>query len=200
MKKKLIIGMSLACAAILASTTALTLTHNKMLTAKAGGNERTLVLDKNVSLTTSGSYGSSSIGMMSVSTYQTSQLEDGYANAKLLCVYYPDYISNINTYGGFEQATVTSISISYKVAEAGTLQVKWGGRKGDGSLTSTSNSQYITEETLTVSDDVQTFTVAAGSNFIDNQTAGKNSGFPSVYLFGSIVVSLYNITINYTCL
>ena len=178
MKKKIFIGLSIGCAALLVGTATLALTHNNMLKAKAGTNERTLVLDGNLPVTIANFYGSSDIGMMSVSTYQVSQLEGGYANCKFLCVYYPGYISAIGTYGGFQ----------------------WGGVKETGSLISTSDANYYTEQSLTVSDSIQTFTVSAGSNFIDNQVAGRNTGFPSVFLGGSGVVSIYSVTINYTCL
>lgn len=200
MKKKIFIGLSIGCTALLVGAATLALTHNNMLKVKAGTNERTLVLDGNLPVTIQGLYGSSDIGMMSVSTYQVSQLEGGYANCKFLCVYYPGYISGIGTYGGFQQSTVTSVSVSYKVTEASTMTVKWGGVRENGSLISTSNADYYTEQSLTVSDSIQTFTVSAGSNFIDNQVAGKNTGFPSVFLGGSGVVSVYSVTINYTCL
>ena len=203
MKKKLIIGMSLACAAILASTTALTLTHNRMLTAKAGGNERTLVFDKDSEKSFSNNTATVSEGNMRIYSDFAFSLEDGlFTTASQSGHYFAIYYNQIvgdgyNVYQGFNEATVTSVTIKYQVNNGHNVYLCWGNLKED-----RSEMQYYggatTEFTCYGTVNPREDTIAAG-DFFDNQEAAKSSVYRAIAIRGTVGVKIYSVTVNFTC-
>jgi len=205
MKKNLIIGISLACAAILASTTALTLTHNKTLTAKAGGNDRTLVWDENDSVTLDQyNDGRAEDGMMGFYCRNAAQLSGGFISAKKLFIHHQDDngAASAPRYLGFSGSTVSSISISYKISSAENIMFRWSLLYTSTAINYDNEETRITKMALTPSEDVQTLTLAAGSNFIDEQASAKSSAYEviNIALESNNAFDIYSITVNYTCL
>ena len=203
MKKKLIIGMSLACAAILASTTALTLTHNKMLTAKAGGNERTLVFDKDSEISFSNNTATASEGNMRLYSDFAFSVADGlFTTASQSGHYFAIYYNQIvgdgyNVYQGFNEATVTSVTIKYQVNNGQNVYLCWGNLKED-----RSEMQYYggatTEFTCYGTVNPREDTIAAG-DFFTNQENAKGSIYRAIAIRGAVGVNIYSVTVNFTC-
>ena len=203
MKKKLIIGMSLACAAILASTTALTLTHNKMLTAKAGGNERTLIFNEDSEITFSNNTATASEGNMRLYCDYGFDMGQGMfltasGSSHYFGVYYNEIVGGgYNVYQGFNEATVTSVTIRYKTTNGQNVYLCWGNLKED-----KSEMQFYgdatTEFTMYGSEFVREDTIAAG-DFFTNQEAAKSSIYRAIAIRGSHDVYVYGVTVNFTC-
>ena len=203
MKKKLIIGMSLACAAILASTTALTLAHNKMLTAKAGGNERTLVFDKDSEISFSNNTATASEGNMRLYSDFAVSVDDGlFRTASQSGHYFAIYYNQIvgqgyNVYEGFNEATVTSVTIKYQASNGQNPYLCWGNLKEDKSemqFYGDATTQLTFYGTVNPRED----TISTG-DFFTNQENAKGSIYRAIAIRGSVGVNIYSVTVNFTC-
>ena len=208
MKKKLIFGMTIACAATLACSTLIAINHQKIFQTLAGGitengKDRVLTFDKDSPYTATehGGYVQEGkfIGLANWGNTSTDgfiKVTDGF----FLIFYNQTLGLEQNDYFyGFDQATVTSVSISYKVTEELPFYLKWA--KIYSSYAPSSYSAAVCSQTATVSDEVQTMTFTSG-DFFDNQTTAKANACKGI-LLGTTVnkknFELFNVTVNYTC-
>ena len=211
MKKNVLVGLSVGCSLAVIAVSALALNPNKNFLALAGGltaqeSDRTLTFDKDVQFEKVGSFaGIASIEMMRGLSTNCAQLENGFMRVKSsFNVYYNELDNTLPAsihYYGFGGATVTSVSLSYKVSEACTLKALWSRIKESKSVSYIDDSyNAYTEVALTVSSDIQTVTINGGG-FINNQVTAKNNICPSVCLKTTegLAFDIYSVTINYTC-
>ena len=207
MKKKLILGMSIGCAAVLACTTALALSHSNMLRVKAGGNDRTLTFNSTTSL-----YSVNGNDLVSnlnddirVYSNYASNLSDGLLKTTgtgMFFIFYNQVESNY--YHGFEQATITNIQLSYKVNTDTTLTVCWAQLTDEmGASIYSGTPAALNNISVTSESEVTTLNISTG-DFINHQADAKSAGhgYPSICLTTSMGASLsiYSITVSYTCL
>ena len=205
MKKKLVLGMSIGCAAILACTTALALSHSNMLRVKAGGNDRTLVFDKDSTITTSGNTLTASEGMMRFYGNYGQTLTDGlyrsyYGSSHFVAIYYDELVGQgYNVYQGFNDATVTSITFVYQTSNGKSASIGWGNLSADRS-TVENYGGATTEFTFYGNSSVILTTTITEGDFFDNQANAKSSVYRCIVLRGISEVDIYSVTVNYTCL
>ena len=211
MKKKLVIGLTVGCAAIIACSTALAINHGRFLSTYAdgilaNGNDRTLVFDKdsNVTHPTSNTTSASVGSKMRLFGYETYSLEDGIfiggSGLTYLAIYYDAFVDGFpTTYEGFNSATVTSISIEYQRNSSFTMSVCWGNlHQNDpdnigpygGAITTVNMPGVAVHNTVTID----------SGDFFDNQADAKGSVYRCIYLKNIYDIRIYSITVNYTCL
>ena len=202
MKKGLLLGVITASTAIACS--AGFILGNKGVrieAAKAGGKDRTLVFDKDVANVAQGNGAIASVGSMRAYTNTYTSLENGFAKAEdgKVCIYYNEIVgSGYNCYHGFEDASVTSLTIQYKADNDTFIYAEWGSLSAAFAISKFNDS--TTTADVSKSDEIQTLTFNSG-NFINNQETAKSSVYPVICIrtYGSVAVSFYSITVNYTC-
>ena len=129
MKKKLLIGMSIGCAALLTGTSVVALTHNNILKATAGGNERTLVFNEDSEITFSNNTATASEGNMRLYCDYGFDMGQGMfltasGSSHYFGVYYNELVGGgYNVYQGFNEAIVTSVTIRYKTSNGQPLNI-----------------------------------------------------------------------------
>ncbi len=209
MKKKFIFTMSIACAATLACTTMIALNHNKIFATLAGGitengNDRTLIFDKDVALTATDHGYIGQVGKMVGRANWAQTLNNGFMKPTngFFCIFYNQTLGleNYDYYYGFDQANVTSVSISYKVSTEATFYLKWS--KVSATFSIANSSTAVCSQTATVSDDIQTMTFTTGA-FFDEQATAKNQSYKGICLGqmdNSSSFELYSVVVNYTCI
>ena len=137
MKKKLLIGMSIGCAALLTGTSVVALTHNNILKATAGGNERTLVFNEDSEITFSNNTATASEGNMRLYCDYGFDMGQGMfltasGSSHYFGVYYNELVGGgYNVYQGFNEAIVTSVTIRYKTSNGQNVYLCWGNLKED---------------------------------------------------------------------
>ena len=199
--------MSIACAATLACTTMIALNHNKIFATLAGGitengNDRVLTFDKDSAVTFNSNHTAKvSHGKMSAFSNYASSIANGLMEATQgnLIIYYDEL--NGNYYHGFEQATVTSVSVTYKCYENLSLNLYWGLLSVEESSL-IPHSEYASTTSITASSEPQTYTFTSGSFFADQATV--KPGSPSIYIKATggmpSSICIYSVSISYTCL
>ena len=203
MKKKLLIGMSIGCAALLTGTSVVALTHNNILKVKAGGNERTLVFNEDSEITFSNNTATASEGNMRLYCDYGFDMGQGMfltasGSSHYFGVYYNELVGGgYNVYQGFNEATVTSVTIRYKTTNGQNVYLCWGNLKED-----RSEMQFYgdatTQFTMYGSEIVREDTISAG-DFFTNQEAAKSSIYRAIAIRGSHDVYVYGVTVNFTC-
>ena len=203
MKKGLLLG-TIAASVTIACAAGFALANKNGIrfeAAKAGGKDRTLVFDKDVTNVAQGDGAVASLESMRAYTKIYTDLADGFTRAEdgKVCIYYKDLVGGgFNVYSGFGSATVTSITVQYKADNDTIIYACWS------NLTETYEISNYADSSSSVnvskSDVIQTLTINSG-NFIDNQESAKASIYPVVSLrtLGSVAIDYYSIAVNYTC-
>ena len=213
--KKGIISIGMSAAAVIAISAGLVIGKQNLLRTNAGltasGANRTLVFDHNSEVHNEGSPNDFYVleGNMKL------RCATGYASndGGLMRMYATSFfcyneVNSDNIYYGFEQATVTSISMTYKLIgeETSNYIVRWiGFSENSSDMEYNPAKTNMIEGSISASEEYQTITWNTGDFFTnqeDEKTYGKGCGNIMIStLFNQMgtYVAIKNFTITYTC-
>lgn len=209
MKKKLITVISLTSAVLMASATVLALNHNHSSSTYAdgiqvNGNDRTLVFDKDSNVSINSNNVSASVGKMRFFGYygnmHSDRLFESFNSSSYFVIYYDEIVgSGYTSYQGFNEATVTSITINYHASNGHEIYFGWGNFKDSPSISIQSYGDAVTEAQVYGSVSNKELTISTG-DFFDNQDNAKGSIYRCIYIRNLGEMDIYSVTVNYTCL
>ena len=213
--KKGIIAIGMSAAAVIAVSAGLVIGKQNLLRTNAGltasGANRTLVFDHNSEIHNEGSANDfyALEGMMKLRCLAGFSSNDGglmrMQGSVIICY---NELNENNIYYGFEQATVTSISMTYKLVGQETCDylVRWiGWSENNSDVEHNPAKTNMIEGSISTSEEYQTITWNTGDFFTNQETEktyGKGCGTILITtLFDEIgpYALVKDLTVTYTC-